>query len=815
MKRTIWLTFVILLSCWGALAQSVSTIDISVNPPGAAFIVDGNTYTTPQVFPWPTGSKHIVQFLLSTDNSGSALNYQTAQNGNIEYFFGGWTANSGAATLPGGSYITVTADPSLTSLVANVSVDFLVTINFPNGTNVANAPCAGAPSSPTNTNGTPQGLFYLDGTCYGSSTSLFVTAGTHTVSGYPYPGWVFYAVMVNSAQVASGSTINLQAPSTITPEFSVAKRVDFITNPLGLNIIVDGTIVPTPGPNSAASDGVSCAPDYSRLPPNAPPGFTPLCFGQFDFLPGSTHQIGAPLYQMDTSGNYWDFTVFSNGLGQNATYVVPTTTSSPDTITAQFVSGTDTTIMTNPQNLKVMIDGRDNWPGYNFIWGAGTTHTLTAESPQTDANGRVWTFTNWSDGGLQTHTITVPAGVSNFAVTANYSELDQVLVNSTPSALNFTIDGNTCVTPCSVSKAGGSTSQIVAPATVPAGPGSQFAFVSWSDGVTTPARTVNFSQNSVTLTATYQMQFLLTSVSNPAAGGTFTFVPPSASGYYATGTQVGVTAVANNGYKFAHWEGALSGAYATGSVTMSSPQTVQGDFATVPYIPPAGIQSVTGPTPSGAVAAGSLISIYGQNLAPSMQVGPTNPLAQTINGVTVTVNSSLLPLVFVSPTQISAQVPWELQPGNYTLVVQQVGQQSVSGSFTVVRDAPGTFTQANSQNLPLILALRSDGSVVSFSNPAQQGEQITIYATGLGPNNQPAVDGFPASSNTNDSIVDPITVNTDTAQLQPDFAGAAVGIVGVQVVQLTITSDFPLSSNVNLTISVNGTNSSQVVLPVQ
>jgi uncharacterized protein (TIGR03437 family) len=815
MKRAISLIFIVfLLSTW-SFAQSVSTIDISTSVAGALFQVDGTLYTSSAVFAWPTGSTHIVEFPLSTSNSETGTNFQTSQNGNIEYSFGGWSANSGAVSPPAGNFVTVTAEPSLTSLVANVSVSYLVSINFPNGTTTPNAPCAGAPASPTNTNGMPQGLFYLDGTCYGGSTSLFLPAGTHTVAGYPYPGWVFYAVLVNSQQAANGASVNIQGPSTITPQFSVAKRVDFITNPLGLNIIVDGAIIPTPGPNSAASNGISCQPDYTLLPPNAPPGFTPLCYGQFDFLPGSTHHIGAPVYQMDSSGNYWDFSIFSNGLGQNASYVVPATTSMPDTITAQFLSGTDATILTNPQGLKVMIDGRDNWPGYNFIWGAGTTQTLSAESPQTDANGRVWTFTSWSDGGAQTHTITIPAGLSNYAVTASYSELDQVTVASSPSALNFTIDGNACVTPCSVSKAGGSTSQIVAPATVPAGPGSEFSFVSWSDGLTTPARTVNFSQNSLALTANYQMEFLLTTVSDPAGGGSFTLAPPSTSGYYPTGTQVSVTAVPNNGYKFAHWQGALSGSVATGSLVLSSPQSVQADFATVPYIPPAGIQSVTGPTPSGSVAPGSLISIYGQNLAPSLQVGPTNPLAQSVNNVTVTVNNAVLPLVFVSPTQVSAQVPWELQPGAYTLVVHQVGQPDVPGNFTVVRDAPGVFTQANPQNLPLILALRSDGSVLSFSNPAQQGEQITIYATGLGPYTQPAVDGFPAAAGATDSVVDPVTINTDTAQLQPDFAGAAPGIVGVQVVQLTITSDFPPASNVNLTINVNGISSAQVVLPIQ
>jgi len=42
-----------------------------------------------------------------------------------------------------------------------------------------------------------------------------------------------------------------------------------------------------------------------------------------------------------------------------------------------------------------------------------------------------------------------------------------------------------------------------------------------------------------------------------------------------------------------------------------------------------------------------------------------------------------------------------------------------------------------------------------------------------------------------------------------------MGMVGVQVVQLTIGNDFPQSSNVTLTINANGKNSAQIVLPVQ
>ncbi len=69
----------------------------------------------------------------------------------------------------------------------------------------------------------------------------------------------------------------------------------------------------TPPAGTAASTGGTCAPDFTRLPVGAPPGFQPLCYGQFDLLPGSKHTIGVPVPQQDVAGNYWIFSGWSNG----------------------------------------------------------------------------------------------------------------------------------------------------------------------------------------------------------------------------------------------------------------------------------------------------------------------------------------------------------------------------------------------------------------------------------------------------------------------------------------------------------------------
>ena len=816
MKRANCLFLLTLLATSWISAQALTNITIGTNSTanyGPVFVVDGVSYLTPQTFTWPAGSAHVVQFPFSVDQNGNTASYQSVVSDSVRFSFGGWLENTGLLTPTGQSILTITAQPTLTSLIAQVTPSYQVTINFPNGGSCAGAAAPGDPGSnaPNQT-----GIMYFNGSCVPGGTNIFyMQAGKYIINAFPYPGWVFYGWLVNGLSNQTLVALNLTEPVTLTPQFSIAKRVNFITNPFGLQVLVDGAPINTPLQYAASSDGVSCAPDYTRLPSNAPTGFTPLCIGQFDFLPGSVHRVGAPTPQSDGTGTLWVFSGFSNGMTENSTYTADMNTAVPDTLTANFIPGAHATVQTNPQGLKVMIDGRDNWPAYTFNWGQGTTHTINAESPQTDGKGRVWQFANWSDGGLQSHTVTTPSSTLSYYVTANYTELQQVTLNSSPSGLSFTVDGSACTTPCVLNRASGSTAQVVAPASVPFNGGSRYDFLGWSDGNASATRTVTFSQDSLALTVNYQTSYQLTAISNPANSTTFTVIPASTDGYYANGTQVQITMTANNGFKFVKWEGDLSGTFASGTLTMNSPHTVQADTKSVPFIPPAGIESATGPTPDGTVAAGSIIAVYGSGLAPAFQLGPSSPLAQAIGDVTVTVGNSLLPLVFVSPNQISAQVPWELAPGDYTLTVHQTGQPDVPGTFTVSAAAPGVFTQPNDQNLPLAVALHQDGTVVNFKSPVIQGEQITIYGTGFGPYNQPAVDGFPTDPTKTYVLTEPVTVNLGSMQIQPDWAGSQPGMVGVAVVKVTIGAGTPTATNANLTIAIGGKPSAQVVLPMQ
>jgi uncharacterized protein (TIGR03437 family) len=246
---------------------------------------------------------------------------------------------------------------------------------------------------------------------------------------------------------------------------------------------------------------------------------------------------------------------------------------------------------------------------------------------------------------------------------------------------------------------------------------------------------------------------------------------------------------------------------------MAAPQSVVALMDRIPYIAPAGVQNAASNTPTSSVAPGSIIAIYGQSLAPVLEVGPVNPLAQSIAGVSVTVNDLILPLLFVSSGQINAQVPSELPDGHYTLVVHSDGQPEISGTFTVARNAPGLFSQTVGSK-SYAIAFHEDGSLITPASPAKPGETISLLGTGLGPYKGRIIDGFfppePAPA-----LADSVGISADGHHTPTMWAGAASGYTGLAFTKFKVPDGMPAGSSVPITITVNGVTSNTVMLPLE
>jgi uncharacterized protein (TIGR03437 family) len=93
------------------------------------------------------------------------------------------------------------------------------------------------------------------------------------------------------------------------------------------------------------------------------------------------------------------------------------------------------------------------------------------------------------------------------------------------------------------------------------------------------------------------------------------------------------------------------------------------------------------------VAPGTWIAIFGTQLAPSTATASAVPLPTRLNGVSVTFGAIPAPLLFVSPGQINALVPFELLSCQtlscHQLVITNASGTSKAFGVLFSQDAPG------------------------------------------------------------------------------------------------------------------------------
>jgi uncharacterized protein (TIGR03437 family) len=146
-----------------------------------------------------------------------------------------------------------------------------------------------------------------------------------------------------------------------------------------------------------------------------------------------------------------------------------------------------------------------------------------------------------------------------------------------------------------------------------------------------------------------------------------------------------------------------------------------------PYIYPTGIVNAGASVPFTAeFAPGEFISIFGANLASTTATDPTLPTV--LGGVQVLVNGAPTAVRYVSPDQVNAVVPLDIDTGTVSIqVVNSLGTSNTVSNY-VGETQPGIFNSATSS--PAVF--HGDNTIVSASNPAVVGEELAVYLTGLG-----------------------------------------------------------------------------------
>lgn len=151
---------------------------------------------------------------------------------------------------------------------------------------------------------------------------------------------------------------------------------------------------------------------------------------------------------------------------------------------------------------------------------------------------------------------------------------------------------------------------------------------------------------------------------------------------------------------------------------------------------------VNGASYLGAIAPGALAVIFGNNLADAEHLVTPSPNFPTqVAQVSVTVNGTSAPLLYVSPSQINFQVPWGTPAGAPVDVkVTRNGVDSEVESVTTGPAAPSMFLSEFQNGVAWVTG---DGCPLAVCI-VKPGTEYQLWANGLGPKNAPLQDGAPA-----------------------------------------------------------------------
>jgi len=443
-------------------------------------------------------------------------------------------------------------------------------------------------------------------------------------------------------------------------------------------------------------------------------GGTPQTAPQTLNLSAGTHTIAVATTQPGGAGTQYVFTSWTDGGAASHSITVGATTS---TFTANFKTQYQLTTAASPAN------GGSVSPATGFFDAASTVPvSATANSG--------FQFTGWtgpvasSTSASTTVVMSAPA-----SVTANFSALSGITIQTNPPGLQFTLDGGSALTaPQTLTLSNGSHTIAVSP-TQQGAAGTQYAFLSWTDGGGA-SRTITVSGAAATYTANFKTQYQLTTAASPANGGTVT----PATGFFDANTSVPVTAAASSGFQFTNWAGPVaSSTSASTTVTMSAPETVTANFSPISatgvtiQTNPTGLQfSVDGGSTQTAPQTLNL-SAGAHTIAVALtQPGPTGTQYAFTNwsdggtaSHSIVVGSTAA--TYVANFKIQYQLVIAVSPSNSGTVSPPSGGFYDAGLSVPITASPATGYQFNNWTGPV-------GSTTSASTSVSMTQSQTVTA---------------------------------------------------------------------------------------
>lgn len=267
---------------------------------------------------------------------------------------------------------------------------------------------------------------------------------------------------------------------------------------------------------------------------------------------------------------------------------------------------------------------------------------------------------------------------------------------------------------------------------------------------------------------------------------------------------------------------APGGSSAPTGVSVTNVPTIFGVFSAASYA-------------SAAFSPGELVTMFGSNIGPAIPATMSvvqGYVTTSLGNVTVTIDGQNAPILYVSASQVTVQVPYEAIIGaGQTVIVTNGANPPASTTINIAPAAPGIFTADGSGEgeASAINTGATSGLVTlnSTTNPAHIGDTVSLYLTGEGNYNPSLLTG---AVNTNTGFVIPVSY-TPLPQLSPlptvsiggvdasagvSYAGVVPGsILGVLQINVVVPLGSSTGTAVPLTVTIGGvTAQSNVTLNV-
>ncbi len=246
----------------------------------------------------------------------------------------------------------------------------------------------------------------------------------------------------------------------------------------------------------------------------------------------------------------------------------------------------------------------------------------------------------------------------------------------------------------------------------------------------------------------------------------------------------------------------------SGAATASDSTNINTANGSGPAIRQDGVVNAASFEPS--IAPGSLFTIFGTGLSAQAASASSTPLPSNLDETQVLVNGVQTPLVYVSGTQINAQMPIGLPTGQaVTVAVTNAAQQSNIVTVNLASAAPGIFTY----NDNLAVAQNPNGAVNSPTVPAHPGDVLVAYLTGGGAVNAagPWITGAASPAGLS-GVTGTYSVTLGGVAAQVEYLGLTPGFVGLYQANFTVPSLAP--GNYPLVVVIEGESSNAPMIAV-